>query len=146
MVASTPVAHWQESERRRLLTEKKRIMAQLDQKLSPPRDRAVFWSGALWQAMEHSKRCGKATLEMGLKKANIDIPSDSPYSYELWQYASKLWAERSKGRTEAVLGHTRPTSIYLTIEKPVLAVNKKVTGHVVYQPRCVCHQRFFLSY
>ncbi|KAF9533979.1 hypothetical protein CPB83DRAFT_844889 [Crepidotus variabilis] len=118
--------------RRCHLAQKKRIMALLEQKLSPPRDRAVFWSGALWPATEYSIRCGKATLEIGLKRAQIDIPLDSPYTYELWCYASKLWADRSKGKTEAVLGHIRPASIYNTVELPALATNRKVTRHVEY--------------
>lgn len=110
-------------------------MNQLDQKLSPPRDRAVFWSGALWTATEYCRRYGKSTLEIGLKKARIEIPRDSPYNYELWCYASKLWADRSKGNTEAVLGHIRPASLYNTVELPALAINQKVTQHVEYSSK-----------
>jgi hypothetical protein len=47
----------------------------------------------------------------------------------LWKHASKLWAERSKGKTTAILGDMRPQNTYNKIEKPALAKNKKVTTH-----------------
>ncbi|KAF9533980.1 hypothetical protein CPB83DRAFT_831782 [Crepidotus variabilis] len=118
-------------------TAAKKIMKQLDQKLSPPRDKALFWSGrvnggsAMAPAQDYAKKNGKTTLEMGLKKANINMPAwgKSKQAPQLWDHASKLWAERSKGKTAAFLGQVRPQSVYNRIEKPALNKNTKVTQH-----------------
>ena len=107
----------------------------MDQKLSPPRDGTLFWSGrangksAIGPATEYAKKNGKMTLEMGLKKAKIDIPNKSPHAPAMWDHASKLWADRAKGKTAAFLGQVRPASVYNRIEKPALAKNQKVTKH-----------------
>lgn len=111
----------------------RRVIAQLDQKLSPPRDKTLFWSGrvgggsAMNHAMEHGRKTGKQTLEMGLKKSKINMPAYGPKTVGVWEHASKLWAQRAKGKTDAFLGQVRPKSIYNTLEKPALAKNKKVT-------------------
>jgi len=116
-------------------TEFKKIKKQLDQRLSPPRDKAVFWSGRVGSesakdhAAKYGKKTGKQTLEMAVKKAGIKMPAFNEPNGGLWKHASKLWAERSKGKTTAILGDMRPQNTYNKIEKPALAKNKKVTTH-----------------
>ncbi|KAF9533978.1 hypothetical protein CPB83DRAFT_844886 [Crepidotus variabilis] len=113
----------------------KKTSHELDKKLSPSRDKAVFWSGqvkgasVIGTATEYAKKHDKETLEMGLNKAHVKLPAwgQSKTAPELWDHASKLWAERAKGETIAFLGQVRPQSVYNTIEKPLLEKNTKVT-------------------
>jgi len=116
-------------------TEFKKIKKQLDQKLSPPRNKAVFWSGNVGSestkhhAEKYAKKTGKQTLEMAVKKNGIKMPAFNKPNGGLWKYASNLWAERSKGKTTAILGNMRPKNTYNRIERPALDKNKKVTKH-----------------
>jgi hypothetical protein len=112
------------------------VIKNLNLRLSPPRNGAVFWSGrhpnggsTMHAAADFAKKTGRQTLEMGLAKAKINMPAYSASTKPVWDHASKLWAERAKGKTSAVLGQVRDSSIYKTIEKPALNKNKKVTGH-----------------
>jgi hypothetical protein len=120
-----------------LLPESRHLLKNMNQKLTPPRDGAVFWSGklhggavAIHAAEAHAKKHGKSTLEMALKKHDIHIPDKHPDTKKLWKHASLLWASRAKGKTEAILGHVKHGGVYQTIEKPAILRNKKITQHV----------------
>jgi hypothetical protein len=143
IAAPTPIGHNQVElnpralKKHSLLPESHHLLKKLNQKISPPRDKAVFWSGTLHggkssieAAEAYAKKHGKQTVEMAVAKAGIHIPDNHPDESKLWKHASKLWATRAKGKTEAILGHAKQRGVYKTIEKPALMKNKKVTQHV----------------
>lgn len=122
------------------LAQAAKVAFQIKTKLKPPRGGAVFWSGhkkgangptsVYDDAQKYAKDHGKKTLEMALEAKKINIPKEkeNPMSDKLWGYASKKWAQRAKGQTEAVLGSSlRPASVWKTVEKPQLLRNKHVT-------------------
>ncbi|RDB15121.1 hypothetical protein Hypma_012667 [Hypsizygus marmoreus] len=115
------------------------VAKQIKNKLRPQPNQAVFWSGmkigqngkttsVKADAQKYAKANGKETINQALAKNNIKIPSPSqnPASSRLWDFASKAWALRSKGETNAIVGDTRPGSVYNRIEKPTLIKNPKV--------------------
>ncbi|KIM37924.1 hypothetical protein M413DRAFT_30576 [Hebeloma cylindrosporum] len=116
------------------------VAIKIKKNLKPTKGKSVFWSGSRpskngpvsveKDAERYAKAKGKEVLAPTLQKQGINIPAqkDSPYSYKLWKYASKVYAQRTSGSAHAVLGSTRrPGNIYDTIEKPELMKNKKVT-------------------
>ncbi|RDB20310.1 hypothetical protein Hypma_012635 [Hypsizygus marmoreus] len=116
-----------------------KVAKQIKNKLRPQPDQAVFWSGTKKgqdgktasvkpDAQKYAKANGKETINQALAKNNIKIPppSQNPASPRLWDVASKAWALRSKGETNAVVGDRRPGNVYDRIEKPTLIKNPNV--------------------
>jgi len=116
------------------------VANQIRTKIRPKPNQAVFWSGTKTSqgktvsvkqdAQKFARKNGKETLNMALKKNGINIPSQkaNPQSNRLWDIASKAWATRASGKTDAVLGGSvRPDSVWKRVEKPELMKNNKVT-------------------
>ncbi|RDB20317.1 hypothetical protein Hypma_012638 [Hypsizygus marmoreus] len=114
------------------------VLKQVKNKLRPQPNQAVFWSGTTTKdgkltsirhdAGDYAKANGKETIHQALEKNNIKIPGprNNPASTRLWDAASKIWAFRSKGETNAILGDRRPGNVYDNIEKPRLIKNPDV--------------------
>ena len=117
------------------------IARQIKSSVKPEKDKAVFWSGTKQDAsgktvsvnkdaQTFAKSNGKETLNMALQKNNIKIPTQqqNPQSNRVWDMASKTFATRASGKTDAVLGGAvRKDSVWNRVEKPALMKNDKVT-------------------
>ncbi|RDB20219.1 hypothetical protein Hypma_012664 [Hypsizygus marmoreus] len=115
------------------------IEKQIEDKLHPKPDQAVFWSGSKMSkkgkpvsvkrdAQKYATAAGKQTINQALAKNNIKIPPPSmnPASARIWEKASETWASRSKGEVNAFVGDKHPNSVYDRIEKPTLIRNNNV--------------------
>ncbi|RDB30105.1 hypothetical protein Hypma_013842 [Hypsizygus marmoreus] len=115
------------------------VAKQIKNKLRPQPNQAVFWSGqkvglngktmsVKADAQKWAKTNGKETINQGLAKHNIKIPPmrKNPASDRLWDVASKAWAVRAKGETNAIVGNRRPGNVYDRVEKPALLKNPNV--------------------
>jgi len=118
-----------------------KIARRVKSQVFPPADKAVFWSGSDKNekgkdvsvspaAQKFAKEQGKQTINMALKEQGIKIPPRraNTESDRIWDFASKTWATRAKGQTDAVLGSkVNPDSVWKRVEEPALKKNDKVT-------------------
>jgi hypothetical protein len=112
------------------------ISNKLIQALKPELDMSVFWSGRTkgvsvgTKAQKFAKYYNKETVGMALQRLGIKIPTakQNPLSWHIWELASKLFATRTCGEVNVVLGKKSLSgSVWMKIEKPTLMKNLKVT-------------------
>jgi hypothetical protein len=73
------------------------------------------------------------------------MPDDSPSDQgsALWEYASLIFAQDTKGKALTVIGDTCPASIWLKIELPALRSNPDATSIIALDPETckpACYQ------
>lgn len=116
------------------------IKNKIDKHFNPGHSKATFWSGTLRKggsvvsvketAHHRAEKAGKKTIghalhEAGIPESRID---NNPHAAHIWDHASAVWAQKSHGHADVVLGElVRPESVYNRIEKPILMNNKEVT-------------------
>jgi hypothetical protein len=91
-------------------------------------NKAVFWSGReganFTVATDFAVSTGRQTLEM--TQGGKVLPAFTQSTRELWENASRSFAEEASGIVNAFTEGARPDSIWHAIEKPSLLLNPKV--------------------
>ncbi len=84
-----------------------------------------------------AKKYGGETIEMVAKRQNLNMPNDfSQPAVEIWNQASKVWAENSSGVIRVVLGtDLRAGNTWIAYELPALLKNKNVTKIISIDPK-----------
>ncbi len=109
-------------------------------------NQAYFWTGwddnggsAETKALAFATNNGGTTLEGALDRADITMPQyeqRDPTSIEVWEKASRIFAEQASGITYVVVDkNTRDTNVFVTKELPALQANGLVMQVVRLDPQ-----------
>lgn len=113
-----------------------------DIQLKTEPNKAYFWSGLgeteAETAASIAKKNGGVTLEITIVGQGIKMPkfdTKIPNSVEAWHKASEVYAKQVSGEVRAIVSpHSRPTSIWNSVELPALKSNPNVAKIIVIDP------------